>query len=174
MKRQRGSCGSASIDAQGKSLEDAVVEFIVSQENVPGEGLWLQHIHSQEFQHKDKPSKSGSKEKLYKLLQDMSSLVEGYDDKKQEITFKVRATDNAESWCVPTAIDSAHPPTALGLVQDTVHVLDLALQCHEYIEQQHLTPSQRSVVVPIKKWNKLKQYMIEARLHLSSENNLSS
>ena len=73
----------------------------------------------------------------------------------------------------PTDIDSADPPTALGLVQNTVHVLDLALQCHADIEQQHLTPSQKSVVVPIKKLNDLREYMIDARSFLVSENNSS-
>ena len=150
MKRQRSSSGSASIDAQGKSLEDAVVEFIVSQENAPGEGVWLQHIHSQKFQHKDKPSKSGSKVKLYTLLQDMSSLVEGYDAEKEEITFRVRATDDVEFGSAPTDIDAADPPTALGLVQNTVHVLDLALQCHANIEQQHLTPSKKVLWSPFR------------------------
>ena len=75
------------------------------------------------------------------MLQNMQSLVHEYDGENKEITFKVKAT---------------------GLVQYACEDVALALKYHEEIEEEHLTPRGKHLLVPIQKWKKLKQFMIDA------------
>ena len=170
IKRPRNDSGNTYLDALEDSFEEAVVKFIKDQEAELGEGCWLQHIQSTAFQHPEKPSGAKSQEKLRTMLNAMPSLVEEFDKESEQISFKVRASIAARSVrpssaVVPsTAID---PPTAIELVQGAVDDLDLALRCHDEIYDNHLTPSGKTVVIPVHRWEELRQYINAARARLT-------
>ena len=154
-KRLRGTVAS-EVPPSSPSFEEAVVAFIMAEEK-NGEGLWLEHIQSQAFTHKEKPTGSGSQEKLLQMLRSLSSLAESVDDETDSVVFKVKATADDESLFAPTAVD---------LIHTSCYYLDCALQCHAAIKT---TPRGNNVVVSIDDWKQLKWYMMEARSYLCSD-----
>ena len=76
-KKLRSIRGTASMEVPPPipSFEKAVVEFIMSEEQFPGEGIWLVHIQSQAFTHKEKPTGQGSQDKLLLMLRGVSDCL---------------------------------------------------------------------------------------------------
>ena len=169
-KRPRDTTAKASLNEPERSFEEAVVNFILLEEVEPGQGCWLQHIHSQAFQHPGKPTGTKSQKELFSMLDAMPSLVKKEDDGK--ISFAVRDSSAASSDANhgrPSTANGALEPvaTAIDLVQSAIDNLNYALDYHDEIGDEYVTTSRKNVVVPFERWQKLRQYIIDARARLT-------